>query len=119
MDAVYSPRADGRPDPGEIVWTWVPYEEDASQGKDRPVLLVGRDGDLLLGLMLTSKDHTHPGHRDPEYVDIGTGSWDLKGRASEVKVDRVIRIDPQGIRREGSVLPRQAFDRVRRALAGI
>ena len=40
----YSPTADGKPDPGEIVWTWVPYEEDYSQGKDRPVLLIGRDG---------------------------------------------------------------------------
>src|SRR4051812_11044880 len=37
----YSPEADGSPDPGEIVWTWVPYQEDHSQGKDRPVLVIG------------------------------------------------------------------------------
>ena len=24
----YAPQPDGSPDPGEIVWTWVPYEED-------------------------------------------------------------------------------------------
>ena len=42
----YSPSLDGDADPGEIVWTWVPFEEDHSQGKDRPVLLVGRDGDV-------------------------------------------------------------------------
>ena len=24
----YSPVADGRPDPGEVVWTWVPFEDD-------------------------------------------------------------------------------------------
>ena len=53
----YSPDPDGKPDPGEIVWSWVPYEEDYSQGKDRPVLLIGHDGGWLLGLMLTSKDH--------------------------------------------------------------
>ena len=53
----YAPDLDGSADPGEIVWTWVPYEEDHSVGKDRPVLVVGRDGDWLLGLMLTSKDH--------------------------------------------------------------
>lgn len=32
----YAPVANGRPDPGEVVWAWVPYEEDTSQGKDRP-----------------------------------------------------------------------------------
>ena len=54
----YAPSPDGAPDPGEIVWTWVPYEEDHTQGKDRPVLLVGRSGPRLLALMLTSKDHS-------------------------------------------------------------
>lgn len=58
----YCPSNDGKPDPGEIVWAWVPYEEDYSQGKDRPVLLVGRDGNYLLGLMLTSR--TTPMGRD-------------------------------------------------------
>ena len=52
----YQPRPDGRPDPGEVVWTWVPFQEDFSRGKDRPVLLVGRDGTWLLGVPLTSKD---------------------------------------------------------------
>ena len=27
-------------DPGEVVWGWVPYEDDPAQGKDRPVLLL-------------------------------------------------------------------------------
>ena len=40
----YSPDLDGRADPGEVVWAWVAYEEDAGQGKDRPVLVVGREG---------------------------------------------------------------------------
>ena len=40
VDIAYAPKPDGRPDPGEVVWTWVPYEDDPSQGKDRPVLLV-------------------------------------------------------------------------------
>ena len=42
----YAPSPNGRPEPGEIVWTWVPYEEDYSQGKDRPVLLVGNQRPL-------------------------------------------------------------------------
>ena len=36
----YAPEIDGEPDPGEVVWAWVPYEDDPSQGKDRPVLLL-------------------------------------------------------------------------------
>ena len=44
MTLEYSPNPDGKPDPGEIVWTWVPFQEDSSKGKDRPVLLIGRDG---------------------------------------------------------------------------
>src|SRR4051812_38683368 len=51
----YAPNLDGDADPGEIVWTWVPYEDDPSQGKDRPVLVVGRDDRTLLGLMLSSQ----------------------------------------------------------------
>jgi len=53
----YAPKPDGQPDPGEIVWTWVPFEEDHTVGKDRPVLVVASDGDWLLAVMLTSRDH--------------------------------------------------------------
>lgn len=112
----HAPSPDGRPDPGEVVWTWVPYEEDHSRGKDRPVLLVGSHGRYLLGLMLTSKDHDdHPrGRRD--YVDIGTGPWDRQGRPSEAKLDRVLQIRPSDIRREGAVLDRSQFFLVADAL---
>ncbi|WP_104165137.1 type II toxin-antitoxin system PemK/MazF family toxin [Arthrobacter sp. SX1312] len=108
----YSPTADGKPDPGEIVWTWVPYEDDPSQGKDRPVLLVGREGGILLGLMLTSRDRNNAGDHDDRYVDIGTGAWDRQGRPSEVRVDRVLRILPGDVRREGAVLPRRQYEQV-------
>lgn len=65
-------------DPGEIVWTWVPFEEDHSHGKDRPVLVIGR--------------------------------------ASEVRVDRILRVDPAGVRREGAVLNEGRFNRVASAV---
>ena len=29
----YAPVADGRPDPGEVVWAWVAYEDDPSRGR--------------------------------------------------------------------------------------
>lgn len=112
----YQPSLDGNADPGEIVWGWVPYEEDHSQGKDRPVLIVGRDSGWLLGLMLTSKDKNSSNHQNPDYMDIGTGSWDRERRPSEVKLDRIIRLNDQSIRREGAILDRERFSNVVNAL---
>lgn len=31
----YTPDMDGEADPGEVVWAWVPYEDDPHRGKDR------------------------------------------------------------------------------------
>jgi hypothetical protein len=112
----YQPRDDAFPDPGEIVWTWVPYEDDPSQGKDRPVLLVGRDGDELVGLALTSQDHDRDAGDEARHgrhwVDIGSGDWDSQRRPSEVRVDRLLHIDPHQVRREGATLDRSRFDAV-------
>jgi hypothetical protein len=104
---VYAPDLDGRADPGEIVWTWVVYEDDPTRGKDRPVLVVGRDRATLLGLMLSSQDH----HRtDPNWVGIGSGSWDYDSRQSWVRLDRVLDVPEEGIRREGAILERETFE---------
>ncbi|MFC7531150.1 type II toxin-antitoxin system PemK/MazF family toxin [Actinoplanes sp. GCM10030250] len=105
----YAPKLDGDADPGEIVWTWVPYEEDPNQGKDRPVLVVGRDGRTLLGLMLSSQ-----GERDGQrhWLALGPGEWDSTSRPSWVRLDRVLEVEEDGIRREGAVLDRARFDRV-------
>lgn len=112
---IYAPDLDGDPDPGEIVWTWVPYEEDHSRGKDRPVLLVGHDGPWLLGLTLTSKDRdSRPG--PGRWMDLGSGAWDARGRPSDVRLDRVVRIEPTAVRREGAILDRRRFDAVVEAL---
>ena len=108
----YAPRADGVPDAGEIVWAWVPYEEDHRQGKDRPVLLIGTHRGRLLGLMLTSRNRNDSSTSDPAYVDIGSGSWDVQGRPSEVRTNRIIQLAPGDVRRIGAVLPRAQFDRV-------
>lgn len=112
----YAPQRGDRPDPGEVVWTWVPYEEDHSRGKDRPVLLIGRDGAWLLGLQLTSKDHDFDEAQEARagrfWVDIGPGGWDRQGRPSEVRVNRVVRIDPDAVRRISVSLPKDRFDLV-------
>src|ERR1044072_6446649 len=99
-----APRADGRPDPGEVVWAWVPFEDDPQQGKDRPVLLLARDRGRLLGLMLTRKDHDRDAAREADrgrhWMDVGTDGWDRVRRPSEVRLDRLIELRVDGVRRE-------------------
>ncbi len=102
----YTPQLDGDPDPGEVVWTWVPFEENHTLGKDRPVVIIGRRGDVLSGVALTTKDHGHGA------VEIGTGEWDSRHRASYAKVDRLLDIDVHAVRREGAILNRRQFDEV-------
>ena len=89
-DLAYAPAPDGRPDPGEIVWTWVPYEEDCHH-----VLLarVGR-----------------------HWQDFGWGAGDGGGRPSVVRIDRILRVAATAVRREGAVLDRERFDQVAAAL---
>ncbi len=76
---VYDPQLDGDADPGEIVWTWVPYEEDATKGKDRPTIVVARDGAEVLLVPLSSRSHEErPDHAS--WIALGSGAWDGEGR---------------------------------------
>ncbi len=103
----YSPDLDGDADPGEVVWAWVPFQEDPNRGKDRPVVVIGRSGDELAAVPLTSRNK-----RRNDHVPVGTGGWDPKRRPSYAKVDRLVMIDPDEVRREGSILDRHRFDDV-------
>lgn len=105
----YAPVSDGDPDPGEVVWTWVPFEEHDGRGKDRPVLVVAAEaaGSVLV-VQLTSRNHDG----DPDFVAVGAGGWDGEGRPSWVNLSRVLRVFPAGMRRESIGLDRAAFDRV-------
>jgi hypothetical protein len=112
----YAPHPDGMADPGEVVWGWVPYDEGDGRGKDRPILVIGRRGAGLLGLQLSSKDHDRDAEDEARWgrywTDIGTGAWDSRGRPSEVRLDRLLVLDPARVRREGAALDRARFDRV-------
>ncbi len=112
----YAVEKDGQPDPGEVVWGWVPYEDDPGQGKDRPVLLLGRDGGQWLGLMLSSQDHdldaADEARHGRHWMDVGSGDWDRQGRPSEVRLDRLLRLDAGAIRREGAALDEPVFHSV-------
>jgi hypothetical protein len=101
----YSPDTDGRPDPGEVVWTWVPYEEQDGRGKDRPVLLVAAEpAGTALGVQLTSKRHD-----GADFVAVGSGDWDSEHRPSWANLDRIIRVHPGGMRREATAVPHREF----------
>lgn len=117
----YAPQADGDPDPGEIVWAWVPYEEDDRIGKDRPLVVIGRGEQQrqFVGMMLSSQDHAG----DRGWVSLGSGAWDRDGRESWVRVDRPLGIEDGAVRREGAVLQRDRFlellDKARQERNGI
>ncbi|MFP3986572.1 type II toxin-antitoxin system PemK/MazF family toxin [Streptomyces sp. E11-3] len=109
----YAPEKDGDPDPGEIVWTWVPYEENDGRGKDRPVLIVAREASgTLLGVQLSSRARGN----DRDWVPLGSGPWDRTGRDSWADTDRVLRVHDQGMRREACALDRMRFNLVVRRL---
>ena len=111
----YAPQNDREPDPGEVVWAWVSFEEDPSRGKDRPIVIVGETPDgRLAALMLSTRDHS----QDRGWIRIGTGAWDASARESWARFDRVLSVKAESVRREGSALPRPVFDRLAAALGG-
>jgi hypothetical protein len=119
----YAPEVDGEPDPGEVVWAWVPYEDDPAQGKDRPVLVLDTDGDGWTGLMLSSQDHDRDAADEARFgrhwMDVGTGGWDSERRPSEVRLDRLLRLERDGVRREGAALDEKIFAAVVEARRGL
>ena len=109
----YAPRHDRRADPGEVVWTQVDFE-DGGGSKDRPVLVVGRrDRQTVLALLLSTQEKRNG---QPHWLAIGAGAWDRHNRPSYVRLDRVLELDADSIRRQGSVLDRARFEHVARAL---
>lgn len=116
----YSPRHDELPDPGEVVWAAVPFQEDHTRSKDRPVLVIGHDGPWLLALPLTSKDHDRDAAQEAGegrfWIDIGAGDWDHRQRPSEAALHRIIRLSPASARRIGGQISAARFAEVVAAL---
>jgi hypothetical protein len=109
----YAPQDDGEPDPGEVVWSWVAFEEDDRVGKDRPIVIIGQTSDgRLAALMLSTRDHAG----DRGWISVGSGLWDEARRESWVRTDRLLVVTPRSVRREGAVLSLPAFHRIAAAL---
>lgn len=116
----YAPHADNIADPGEIVWGWIPYEEDYSLGKDRPVLIIGKNGPWLLAVPLSTTDHDLDQAQEKRagryWIEIGCGAWDTKNRESFVRVNRILQLDPNHLRRIACRLDQERFEKVCQAV---
>lgn len=78
------------------------------------MLVVGSKGrGTVLGLMLSTQQ-SRAGQDG--WLELGSGSWDAEGRTSFVRLDRVLEIEANSIRREGAVLDATRFERVASAL---
>lgn len=112
----YAPQRDKVADPGEVVWAWIPYEEDHGCGKDRPSLVIGFDGKWALVLPMSSQDHRADRAQEQRagrhWVEVGAGAWDSQGRSSWVRVDRIVRVHPDDVRRHAGEIDRATFNRV-------
>ena len=107
----YDPHIDGDPDPGEIIWTWVPYVENDGRGKDRPVLIIARLGDqAVAGCYLSTKRHDG-------FISVGSGPWDAQGRESFVNPLRILFVSARGMRREGHTISSAQFGQAVRHIA--
>jgi hypothetical protein len=66
--------------------------------------------------MLTSKDHDRDAEDEARHgrhwMDIGAGAWDAERRPSEVRLDRLVILRDDAIRREGAAVSREVFERV-------
>lgn len=106
----YAPHTGKTPDPGEVVTAWIPDEADHKEGRDRAALLIGRDGDWLLGVEMGLEDAS--ASAGGRWVKVGVGAWDTKRRPYEARVDRIVRIHPDDIRGRTEKLDKTRFDRV-------
>lgn len=116
----YAPHADDIADPGEIVWGWIPYEEDHSLGKDRPVLIIGKNDSWLLAVPLSTTDHDLDRVQEERagryWIEIGRGPWDTKNRESFVRVNRILQLEPSHLRRIACRLDQERFEKVCQAI---
>ncbi len=105
----YAPDMDGQADPGEVVWIWVSTDGPGNPPRERAMVVIGRTRSTILGLLISC----NPEHRnDEDWIDIGAGGWDERGRQSWVRLDRILEVSELGIRRQGTVIPQGRFERI-------
>ncbi|HEV2890413.1 MAG TPA: hypothetical protein VGX28_08555 [Frankiaceae bacterium] len=99
--------------PGAVVWGPVKFMESDAVEKDRPVLVVGREGDILLVLTLSTQAK-HGQHA--EWYPLGAGAWDRQGRPSWTRLHPWYRMRAKDVRRWGGLVDAATFEGVKDAL---
>ncbi|MER0069826.1 type II toxin-antitoxin system PemK/MazF family toxin [Corynebacterium sp. KPL2850] len=105
----FSPDMDGQADSGEVVWVWTPSEGKQSPPRERAILVVGRTRTTVTGLLISA----NPEHAlDDAWLEIGCGEWDASGRNCWVRLDRLLEVSEEQVRRQGILFPERRFERI-------
>ncbi|MEU4462905.1 type II toxin-antitoxin system PemK/MazF family toxin [Streptomyces sp. NPDC024017] len=100
---------EGRPQPAEIWWADVPYEDEA-RTKDRPCLVLAVRGERATVAKITTR------FRDERtgVIPLPPGSvGDTQGRASFLETDELREVPVWGFRRRVGVVDPALWDQVR------
>lgn len=86
-----------RPEPARdwpypILWAPVPFVEDSTASKIRPVVMLDSDDNGLTALALFSKSHTSNTTYSMQIDPDSAASFDRRARCSYIEVTRVIHI---------------------------
>ncbi|MGP5496904.1 type II toxin-antitoxin system PemK/MazF family toxin [Corynebacterium flavescens] len=105
----FAPDMDGQADSGEVVWVWAPSDDKQSPPRERAILVIGRTRTTVLGLLISpNPEHAH----ENEWLEIGSGDWDESGRQCWIRLDRVLEISEEQVRRQGTLFPQRRFERI-------
>ncbi|MFE9025839.1 type II toxin-antitoxin system PemK/MazF family toxin [Streptomyces iakyrus] len=100
---------EGRPQPAEIWWADVPYEDEA-RTKDRPCLVLAVRGERATVAKITTRFR---GER-AGVIPLPPGSvGDIRHRASFLETDELREVPVWGFRRRVGVVDAALWDRVR------
>ncbi|MFF5188992.1 type II toxin-antitoxin system PemK/MazF family toxin [Streptomyces sp. NPDC000345] len=103
------PGARGRPQPAEIWWANVPFE-DGPAAKDRPCLVLGVRGERVTVAKITSR------YRDERagVIPLPPGAvGDARGRPSFLETDELRQVPVRDFRRRVGVVDPVLWDQVR------
>ena len=105
----FTPDMDGQADSGEVVWVWVPAEGKQAPPRERAILVVGRTRTTVMGLLISP----NPKHAlDDAWLEIGSGEWDESGCDCWVRLDRLLEVSEEQVRRQGTLFPQRRFERI-------
>ncbi len=112
----FAPDLDGQADSGEVVWVWVPGDAPTAPPQERAILVIGRTRTTVFGLLISP----NPDHATEEWwLEIGAGEWDERGRQCWVRLDRVLEVPEEQIRRQGTLFPPRRFERIANRLRSV